>query len=188
MTAWCRLRPRVTSALLLLLIATAGGCGSSIEVPIDPVAKILFAEGSGDLSQMQQNEIANFLGLDLSPDSTRLVDQACGQEVDSAVRFEDLNSDGEPEVIVDYGNTCTSGMAGTSVAVFIRDGEGHYRLNLGFPGLIVAVRPSTNQGFADLLIGGPGFCFALWRWTGAEYAHLRNEPQAPGGCDDRPNP
>jgi len=46
------------------------------------------------------------------------------------------------------------------------------------------VRP-MDSGFADLLVGGPGFCFGVWRWNGITYAHVRNEPQAPGGCENR---
>jgi hypothetical protein len=49
------------------------------------------------------------------------------------------------------------------------------------------VRP-TDSGFADLLVGGPGFCFGLWRWNGIAYAHVHNEPQAPRGCDNRQQP
>ncbi len=146
---------------------------------------LLFREGSGGLSTGEQIDIARSLALTVSPDATELLDGACGLPVSTRMSFPDLNGDGGPEVVVDYGNACTSGMAGTSVALFVKDPSGHYRLGLGVTGLIAEVRTSTTPGFADLLIGGPGFCFGVWHWNGREYAHVRNEPQAPGGCGDR---
>jgi hypothetical protein len=148
------------------------------------LAAEFFARGSGDLPEPDRVAIVHALGLRLAHDGT-IVDDVCGQPLAPDVRFSDLNADGIWEVFVQLGNTCTSGMAGTSVWVFIRDSGGSYRRNLGFPGIIARVGPATSRGFADLLIGGPGFCFAVWQWDGREYAPARNEPQAPGGCDNR---
>ena len=35
-------------------------------------------------------------------------------------------------------------------------------------------------------IGGPGFCFPVWRWNGKQYVHHGQAAQEPGGCDQRP--
>ena len=145
-------------------------------------------DGPALLSDAQQTGIFQVLGLSASGDDGEWLDATCGQPVNPEIRLVDLDADGEGEVVVQYGNSCTSGMAGRSVAVFVRDVSGGHRPVLMVPGLIAEVLPSGFEGYSDLLIGGPGFCFAVWQWTGAEYAHLRNEPQTPGGCDGRSLP
>ena len=144
----------------------------------------VFPGGADGLSERDRADIARALGLHVDDDGS-VVDDVCGQTLSPEVRFLDLDDDGTPEVVVDAGNTCTSGMAGTSVWLFVRDGGGRYRSNLGFPGMIAEVLSTRSLGFPDLLIGGPGFCFPVWRWDGREYAYLRSDPQAPGGCDNR---
>ena len=148
-------------------------------------AALLFAGGSGRLSEEEQSEIFAQLGLRISDDAKVLVDETCGQPVTYAVEFRDLNADGTDEVIVDAGNGCMSGAAGTSVTVFRRAPSGGYEPVLGLPGMIAEVREAANIAYPDLLVGGPGFCFGLWRWDGEQYAHFRNEAQEPGGCDGR---
>jgi len=32
--------------------------------------------------------------------------------------------------------------------------------------------PTINKGYPDLIIGGPGFEFPIWRWNGKEYAYI----------------
>jgi hypothetical protein len=49
--------------------------------------------------------------------------------------------------------------------------------------MLAEVLPTKNEGYPELLIGGPGFCFPVWGWDGTAYVPLRNEPQAEGGCD-----
>lgn len=146
---------------------------------------LLFSDGTGGLSEADRSSIATALGWSVSDDRRTLVDETCGLPLRHEVSFPDLNGDGQSEVVVDFGNACTSGMAGTSVVLFVRDDLGRYRPSLSVPGLIAEIRPPGKLGFAGLLIGGPGFCFGVWRWTGERYEHVRNEPQAPGGCDWR---
>ena len=42
-------------------------------------------------------------------------------------------------------------------------------MNLGFPGTLPDALSTTNLGYPDLLIGGPGFEFPVWRWNGKVY-------------------
>jgi hypothetical protein len=148
-------------------------------------AKLLFAKTPGALDQAQRVAIFRQLGLRVSDDGTGLVDDTCGQPATAEVQIRDLNGDKVDEVLITYGNSCLSGMAGSSVAVFIRDKADRYQSQLGFPGVLAEVRPAKGGGYPDLLIGGPGFCFPVWRWNGAAYAHAGDEPQQPGGCDKR---
>ncbi len=149
----------------------AGGAGPAL----------LFREGAGDLTEAEQVEIFSALGLAVAPDGAGFVDTVCGQPASADVQILDMNGDGTSEVLAVYGNTCTSGHAGSSVALFI-ERNGAYRLQLGFPGASADPLETGNEGYPDLRIGGPGFCFPVWRWDGNEYVHHRNEPQAEGGC------
>jgi len=182
----------IRTLLAVLLCAPALGCASASHPDPTPAdgyapelrtgAELLFADATDTLPEADRVEIFQALGFQLAPGGQTLLEGLCGLAANQRVRFEDLNGDGDGEVIVDHGNACTSGGAGSSVTVFIRDGSGRFRPNLGVPGLVAGVLPTSYLGYADLLIGGPGFCFPVWRWDGEAYAYLRNEPQAPGGC------
>jgi len=147
-------------------------------------AALLFAKDAGGLAEKEQAAIFAGLGLGVAADGKGFVDDVCGQPAGAQVEFRDMNGDGAKEVLVTYGNTCLSGHAGSSVVLFVKDASGAYRANLGFPGASADPMATKNRGYPDLLIGGPGFCFPVWRWNGTEYAHHRQEAQEPGGCDE----
>lgn len=178
---------RALIAVSLLLLATAG-CArgqtpSNSEAGSDPAGvRLLFEGGDGGLSREAKATVYAALGLVPATDSSHLVDAVCGQPAEARLDFPDLNDDGTPEVRAVWGNTCLAGHAGTSVTLFIEI-DGEYRPQLGFPAASAEPLEPRNLGYPDLLIGGPGFCFPVYRWNGTEYVHLRNEPQEPGGCD-----
>ena len=133
----------------------------------------------------EQREIFVALDLKVAADGKSFVDTVCEQPAGAQVEFRDMNGDGKDEVLVLYGNSCTAGMTGSSVALFIQDAAGKYQKNLGFPGASADPKPEKSQGYPDLLIGGPGFCFPVWRWNGKAYDVHGQEAQEPGGCDGR---
>lgn len=170
------MRSSFVPAMLLLCAAACGGRQ-------DRGAALLFARGHDGLSSAEQGTIFRSLGLVLDSTGRGFVDATCGQPAAAEVSFSDWNHDGKTEVLVVFGNDCTSGHAERSVVLFIRDSTGKYAMNLSFPGAAADSLPTGNLGYPDLLIGGPGFCFPVWRWNGTEYEGLRLEPQSPGGCD-----
>ncbi len=170
-----------TIALALIGLATfATGATAA-----DPRAvALLFGADSHGLSQREQSSILDLTGLRLAPSGDLFLDAICALPAAAAAQFFDLNHDGVPEVLVVFGNSCTSGLAGQSLGLFVKRG-GRYRFNLGFPGISATPLATGNLGYDDLLIGGPGNCAPVWRWSGREYEFLRNQPQAPGGCNGR---
>jgi hypothetical protein len=167
-----------------LLVACCVALPAACAKPVDPPGPaLLFAEGSGDLSAEDRLQVFNLLGLSVAPGGKGFIDQVCGQPAGAKVEFRDMNADGRQEVLVIFGNDCTSGMAGSSALLLIRDAGGKLQPNLGFPAASADPLPQTNLSYPDLLIGGPGFCFPVWRWNGKEYIGLRSDPQMPGGCD-----
>lgn len=172
------------AAITAVLLAACGRPTGAPDGPADPPGPArLFAAGTGDLGAAERGQVFGATGLVLAPDGAGLIDGVCGQPASASVEFRDMNADGRQEVLVIFGNSCTSGHAGSSALLFIRDQAGQLQANLGFPASSADPLPEKNQGYPDLLIGGPGFCFGVWRWNGATYEHLRNDPQMPGGCD-----
>ncbi len=172
----------MTSMAVIVACQLSAACTAQ-ETPDAPGPALLFAQDRGTLSAVERQQIFESLWLAVDSTGTGYVDQSCGQPADAVVSFSDLNGDGQQEVLVIFGNSCTSGMAGSSVLLFIKDSAGTYQPNLGFPAASAEPQSTSHLGYPDLLIGGPGFCFPVWRWDGKEYQHLRQEPQMQGGCD-----
>lgn len=143
--------------------------------------EILFKGTKSKLSKSEKQQIFDKLGFRLSDNRKFLIDDTCGEDVSPSVEVVDLNGDGVDEVFVNWGNTCTSGMAGRSVTLFIKNRSGQFIENLGFPGSSEKL-PSRNKGFPDLMIGGPGFCHSVWQWTGSKYEYKCSREEQPGGC------
>ncbi|HZF26390.1 MAG TPA: hypothetical protein VEZ88_09020 [Steroidobacteraceae bacterium] len=169
---------RALAHVALLACALCAACTQ----PESRGASLLFRGGTGGLTVLEQKQIFDQLSLSVASDGQSFVDTVCGQPAEASVEFPDLNGDQVSEVVVIFGNSCTSGHAERSVLLFVRR-DGKLRANLGFPGASVDALTSRNLGYADIRIGGPGWCFPVWRWNGSEYVGLRNEPQEPGGCD-----
>jgi hypothetical protein len=75
-------------------------------------------------------------------------------------------------VLIWGGNTCTSGITGSSIWLFIKDSKCTYRPNLGVPAAHYEILKHHTKHFPDVLIDGRGFCSAVWRWNGTEYQHF----------------
>jgi hypothetical protein len=145
------------------------------------IASALFKNIKTKLTTDEKNEIATRLGFILSGNK----DQPFAADKDSkdypftaTVLPTDMNKDGKEEVFISFGNDYTSGSTGSSIALFIKDAKGVYANQLGFPGMVPDALATTSQGYADLLIGGPGFEYPVWRWNGKAYVFSRNVKDA----------
>jgi hypothetical protein len=72
-----------------------------------------------------------------------------------------------------YGNTFTSGNTGTNIMLLQKDSYGDWHKYFNFPGTAPWVLTTGNLGFPDLVIGGPGFQFPVYRWDGKDYVMVR---------------
>jgi len=170
---------------VLLLAIFLGYCSSaSAQAKLSDVASVLFKTVKTKLTIPEQNEIAKKLGFILSADK----DQPFASDKDSKdypfaalVMPTDMNKDGKEEIFISFGNSYTSGNAESSVSLFIKNAAGIYTLNLGFPGTTPDALTTSNQGYLDLLIGGPGMEYPVYRWNGKEYAYLRDVKDADYG-------
>lgn len=83
----------------------------------------------------------------------------------------DLNGDGRPEAIILQGGTFCYGHTGAGYALVSKQADGSWRAVPGASGQGIPNVLATKGagGWPDIELGGPGFCFAVWRWNGREY-------------------
>ena len=158
--------------LLLLFLIPA----TSFTQTLNKVADLLFKNVKTKLTITEKNQLATALGFVLSNDKVQpfALDADSKDYPFAATVFPvDMNKDGKEEIFVHFGNSYTSGNTGTSIALFIKNSSGVYQNHLGFPGMIPDALATVNQGYPDLLIGGPGFEYPVLRWNGKTYANHR---------------
>lgn len=160
--------------LVLLMIMLVSG--SFAQTNLTEGAALLFKNTRSTLTAAEKNKLFIDLNFKLSKDRKQFVgegDDAKEYPFDVFVYPVDLNKDGKEEIFVTYGNSFTSGNTGSSVVAFIKNAAGKYEANLGFPGMSPDVLSTASKGYPDLLIGGPGMEFPIWKWNGAAYVFSR---------------
>lgn len=143
---------------------------------LKPIAGLLFKNVKTTISVTEKNSIATQLAFVASgnKDLPFALDKDSKEYPFGAFVFPtDMNKDGKEEIFVFYGNGYTSGNTGSSIVVFIKNAAGAYMPHLGFPGTSPDILTTTNLGYPDLLIGGPGFEFPVLRWNGKTYNNHR---------------
>ena len=172
----------------LVLMLLSGG----VALAVPQGYELLFANArnAAALSDADRQAIYGQLGLKAGPGGKTLefTDDGCPPlqpgSGDVQINTEDLNGDQHPEVFVSLGSVCMFGSAGTGVYLLTRDDAGHWKShNLGAG--VYVVQETRHQGYADVMIGGPGFCQPVLRWDGSTYVFDRNVAEQAGGCNGR---
>jgi hypothetical protein len=136
-----------------------------------PASDLLFKGVKTSLSSQDRESIAKQVGLTLSKDRKSFVDDV-GRTLTVKVRELHLNADRKPEVLVVIsGSTFLFGSAGSGVQLYVKNSQGRYLSNLGFPAADVKVLTARTKGYRDLLIQGPGFQCPVWRWNRSSYVY-----------------
>lgn len=135
-------------------------------------AKLLFEGVKTKLSVEQKNQIFQKLDFFATDDKTQLFSNKSEKDNEAAyfkpnVDVMDLNNDGIEEVFVHWGNFYTSGNVGTNVTLLIKKGNS-YDVNFGFGGIAHMINQYT-MSYPDIMIGGPGYDYPIWRWNGNKY-------------------
>lgn len=160
--------------LITLLLLSAG---LFAQATLSDGARLLFINTKNRLTIAEKNSMYEATGFSLSKDKKQfaIADDAASLEYpfDVTVYPTDLNKDGKEEIFLVFGNSYTSGTTGSNVLLFIKDKSGKYQSNFGFSGTLPDIIPGPNTGYPDLLIGGPGFEFPIWKWNGKEYKFSR---------------
>ncbi|XLZ71026.1 hypothetical protein ABT364_03410 [Massilia sp. SR12] len=87
----------------------------------------------------------------------------------------DLNGDGRPEAVITEGGSFCFGQAGTGYALVSKQVDGSWRLMARGTGMLTVLSSKGMDGWPDLEIGGPGFCFPVERWNGKSYKFHRKQ-------------
>ncbi|MCX8476719.1 MAG: hypothetical protein MT490_13045 [Sphingomonas sp.] len=90
-------------------------------------------------------------------------------------RVVDLNGDGRPEAVITEGSGYCFGMTGTGYAIVGKQADGSWKRIAQGPGIVTVLATRSAGGWADIEIGGPGFCFPVLRWNGRAYVRVRHE-------------
>jgi hypothetical protein len=87
----------------------------------------------------------------------------------------DLNGDGRPEAVITEGSTYCFGMTGTGFDVVSKQADGTWKLMVSRTGMASFLSAKGHEGWPDIEVGGPGFCFPIERWDGREYRLNRRQ-------------
>ena len=98
--------------------------------------------------------------------------QAGGASIDE---IRDLNGDGRPEAVVSEGGTFCYGFTGTGFQLLSKQANGSWKRITGDIGMPEFLESRGKDGWPDISVGGPGFCFPVQRWNGKEYVVQRYE-------------
>lgn len=143
--------------LLLLLALTAAPVSAASPQPtsLKPAEKIAIWKAAG-----------------FSLRSGTVLD-GCDQPKQPPIERRDLNGDGVAEVIVTDDGTCY-GMTAAYFAILTPNGPGKWRSVIKLIG-IPSILKTRAKGWPDIEVGGPGFCFPVWRYDGKAYDLQRHE-------------
>lgn len=86
--------------------------------------------------------------------------------------YGDLNGDGRPEAVVTEGSSYCFGNTGTGFTLLTRAATGAWRKLHQSQGVATFLKTRAN-GWPELEVGGPGFCFPVLRWNGMAFARHR---------------
>ena len=89
--------------------------------------------------------------------------------------YADLNGDGLKDAIVsDYGTMCY-GNTGVGYYIVAQQKNGKWKQLFSNSGIPNFLQTKGTDGWLDIENGGPGFCFAVYRWDGQAYKVNRYE-------------
>lgn len=163
-------------------VAPAGAAGAAPASPpgVPPPAS---APAANDLTVGERAAIFRAAGLVQRGEDW----VGCGGETTASIEKDgvrDLNGDGKLEAIVTEGGTACYGNTGQGFYLLTQAAPGSWKLlhsSAGIPEFL----PTKANGWPELEIGGPGFCFPIERWNGKAYVFARNHEYEPGACAAR---
>jgi hypothetical protein len=129
-------------------------------------AALLFKNVKSSLTVAEKNKLYQQLGLKVAPDKQGfMIDEA---PVSVFAYPTDMNKDGKEELFVVFDGAALFGDRG-SVSLYIKNSTGALQQQPDISGGRPLILTSVNQGYPDIVIGGPGFEFPVYRWNGATY-------------------
>jgi len=79
------------------------------------------------------------------------------------------------EAVVNEGGAICYGMTGTHFWLLSKQMNGTWKLVHDETAMPEFLTTKGVGGWPDIQMGGPGFCFPIWRWNGRQYTLNRFE-------------
>lgn len=89
--------------------------------------------------------------------------------------YRDLNGDGRPEAVVTEGGAICYGNTGTHFWLLSKQAAGGWKRMYDETAVPDVLKVKGAGGWPDIQLGGPGFCFPIYRWNGKTYVLNRFE-------------
>lgn len=107
----------------------------------------------------------------------------CNRQQPLELETRDVNGDGRLDALVIDGGLECYGNTETGFTLLTRSPNGRWTKLHQSPG-VPTFLPTRANSWPELEIGGPGFCFPVYRWTGKTFALARHAYE---GKTCRPN-
>lgn len=107
--------------------------------------------------------------------------RACFHEEDkhyvagSIEEVRDINGDGFPDAVVMDSSTFCYGRSGVSFTLVSKQANGEWKYMTSGTGYADFLDIKGANGWPDIEVGGPGFCFPVSRFDGEKYKFNRTE-------------
>ena len=88
--------------------------------------------------------------------------------------YRDLG-DGRPEAVIIEGGAICYGMTGQHFWLLSKQANGGWKRIHDETAMPDFLKTKGAGGWPDIQMGGPGFCFPVWRWNGRAYVLNRFE-------------
>ncbi len=128
-------------------------------------AASLFKNINTSISNADKNDIQKMSGFSKNNDDLHIYPT-------------DLNNDGIEEIFIQDCDITMYGNAGCGTMIFIKNSSGKYSLQQEAMAPYLLTRPTSNKGYPDLIAGGPGFKFSVFRWDGTQYRQYKNNQES----------
>ena len=89
--------------------------------------------------------------------------------------YRDLNGDGRPEAVVTEGGAICYGHTETHFWLLSKQANGGWKQITDETAMPDFLKTKGVNGWPDIQMGGPGFCFRIARWNGTAYVTNRFE-------------
>lgn len=140
-----------------------------------------FAVGEHCLSQKDIIAIFDVVGYEYRPKQDDFYDVNClGDEQDCTLTkhnisfVKDINGDNTPEVLITDSNVFKYGATGTGFSLLSQNKSGYQVLIGEMAGIYQPLSTRGKNGYPDVMVGGRGFCFGVWRYDGKQYTLNRH--------------
>ena len=100
----------------------------------------------------------------------------CDGRTPLGLETRDINGDGRLDALVLDGGLECYGSTEAGFALLTRSAASKWTKLHNSPGIPHFLKTRAN-GWPDIEVGGPGFCFPVLRWTGKEFANHRLQYQ-----------